>query len=60
MKKYIYRSAITGKIVSEKYAKSHLNTTVKERLPDRNNQKRLKRNREIINSELRALSKPLI
>jgi len=60
MREYIYRSAITGKIVSKKYAEKHLNTTVKEKLPDRENQKRLKRNQEIINREQRALSKPLI
>lgn len=29
--KYRYRSAITGRFVSEKYAKKHTKTTVKEK-----------------------------
>jgi len=29
---YIHRSAVTGKFVSEKYAKKHPRTTVRQRL----------------------------
>lgn len=30
--KYTYRSAITGRFVSEKYAKKHQKTTVREKI----------------------------
>ena len=30
--RYVYRSAVTGKFVSEKFAKKHPKTTVKHRI----------------------------
>lgn len=32
--RYIYRDAITGRLVSEEYARKHPTTTVRERVPN--------------------------